>query len=125
MPLMSVRQFAPLMRQTVQLSASTGTYDFDGQVTYGANVAYQCAVVGEIKTVLNGQGQEVPSAQAVYLMSNAPIRPDPDYKITLSTGDAGSTETYALSPPILAVSRYPFTRGQFATVLYLGAGRAG
>ena len=34
--------------------------------------------------------------------------------------DTGSTEGYALSPPILAVGRYPFLAGQFCTVLYLG-----
>ena len=115
----SVRMFAPLMTQRVSVSHLTG-YDEFGAPAYGSAAVYQAAVAGEMKLVQTPQGQEAPSHQQVYLMSNAAVRPHPESKVTLSTGDAGSTEPYALSPPILAVGRYPFLSGQYVTVIYLG-----
>ena len=116
MGFVNVRLFAPLMRQRVLIAPLTsyGTY---GEPAYGADVSYQCAVVGEQKMIDQPHGQEVPSEQAVYLMSAAAIRPED--RITLSTGDVGSTESFAINPKILAVERYPFLAGQFATVLRL------
>lgn len=113
----NVRMFAPLMRQKV-LIAPKSSYDSYGDVTYGTDVRYQCAVVGEMKLVQNEKGQQVPSRQTIYLMTNAAVRPED--RVTLSTGDVGSTESFAISPGIVAVGRYPFTRGQFATVVYVG-----
>jgi hypothetical protein len=55
-------------------------------------------------------------------MSNAAVRPED--RITLSTGDVGSTESYAINPAIVAIERYPFTAGQFVTVVRLGDTRA-
>ena len=117
MPGFSVRAFAPLMTQRCTIAPKTSYGDY-GAASYGAAVTYQCAVVGEMKRVVNAAGDEVPSHQQVYLMSNAAIRPED--KITLSTGDVGSTESYAINPSIVAVSRYPFTRGQFFTMISLG-----
>lgn len=119
MPIVSVRAFAPLMRQRVSIKAKTG-YDDRGGATYGSPTVYQCAVVGEMKVVTSESGEQVPSRQAIYLMSAAAVRPE-DH-VTLSTGDVGSTESYALTPKIIAVERYPFTRGQFVTVVRLGSG---
>ena len=117
MPVVSIRSFAPLMKQRVQV-APRASYDGDGEATYGTAVTYQAAVVGEMRMVRTATGQEVPSRQSVYLMSAAAIRPED--QVTLSTGDVGSTESYAIQPTILAVDRLPFTRGQFATILRLG-----
>ena len=119
MPTPSVRQFAPLMRQRVVVKPFA-SYDGYGAASYGAAVTYQAAVVGEVKLVRTAQGQEVPSQQTVYLMSNAAVRPQD--QITLSTGDVWSTESYAINPKILAVGRYPFTAGQFCTAIYLDVG---
>ena len=119
MPLITVRQFAPLMRQRVALARMSGI-DSYGNRTYGSDVTYQCALVGEMKMVADKNGQEVLSRQAAYLMSNAAFTPSD--RITLSTQDVGSTEAFALQPPILAVGRYPFTSGQFCTVVYLSDG---
>ena len=116
MPFFSVRSFAPLMRQRVTIKPKSA-FDSYGEESWGTGVIYQCAVVGEMKLVRNKDGQEVPSSQAVYLMSNAAIRPED--QITLSTDDTGSTESYAINPRIVSVGRYPFTRGQFMTALYL------
>lgn len=112
----SVRAFAPLMRQRVTVTPLTG-YDAFGRPTYGTAVVYQAAVVGKMRLVRDAAGQQVPSRQTVYLMSNAAVRPED--KVTLSTGDVGSTESYAINPPILAVGRYPFTAGQFFTEIAL------
>ena len=117
MPVISIRSFAPLMRQRVTVERLS-SYDSDGEASYGSGVAYQAAVVGETKMVTNTHGQEVPSRQAIYLMSGDPVRPVD--RVTLSTGDVASTEEWALRPEILAVDRYPFVGGQFLTVIRLG-----
>lgn len=119
MPFVSLNVFSPLMTQRVSI-APRASDDVYGQASYGAAVSYQCAVVGEQRMVQTDNGREVPSSQSVYLMSNAPIRPED--QITLSTGDAGSTESFALHPRIVAVSRYPFLSGQFVTCLALSRG---
>ena len=116
MPTPTVKAFAPLMTQSVSIKPFS-SYDDTGEASYGAAVVYQCAVVGEMKLVRDANGQEAPSRQQIYLMSNAAIRPE-DY-ITLSTGDVGSTESYAINPKIMAVGRYPFTAGQFVTTVHL------
>lgn len=113
---MGVRVFSRLMRQRVRIAPRTG-YDSNGRPAFGADVTYQAAVVGEMRKTRNTQGEEVPSRQTVYLMSNAAITPED--RITLSTDDVGSTETYAVTPEILAVGRYPFLTGQYVTVVAL------
>lgn len=120
MPIITVRAFAPLMRQRVSI-ARRASYDAYGEATYGTAVQYQAAVVGEMKMVTDRNGQQVPSRQAVYLMSADPVRPED--RITLSTGDVGSTESWALNPEILSVARYPFVNGQFVTCVFLGGGQ--
>ncbi len=116
MPVPSVRAFARLMQQSVSVEPWI-SYDDTGEATYDTAVVYQCAVVGEMKVVRNAGGQEVPSSQQIYLMSNASLRPED--RLTLSTGDVGSTESFAINPKILAVGRFPFTRGQYVTTLDL------
>ena len=108
--------FQPLMRQHVTIAPFSG-YDGYGAASYGAGVAYNAAVVGDVKRVVGVDGQEVPSTQTVYLKSNAAVRPED--RITLSTEDVGSTETYAIQPPIMAVGRFPFGGTQACTVVYL------
>lgn len=116
MAIITVRQWAPLMTQRVTIKPFAG-YDKFGKPSYGTGVVYQCAVVGEMKLIRDATGQEIPSKQTVYLMSNAAIRPED--QITLSTGDVGSTQSYAINPKILNVTRYPFLRGQFVTCVYM------
>lgn len=113
----NVNAFAPLMTQTVTI-APLASYDETGEPSFGAGVIFKCAVVGEMKIVRRADnGQEAPSKQQIYLMSNAAVRPED--QITLSTSDVGSTESYAINPKILAVGRFPFTRGQYTTVIDL------
>jgi hypothetical protein len=112
----NINVFSPLMKQSVSIAPFTG-YDGYGNASYGAAVEYEGAVVGDIKRVVNTAGQEVPSKQTVYLKANAMIRPED--QITLSTSDVGSTESYAINPPILTVGLYPFGANRACTVVYL------
>lgn len=120
MPALSVRAFAPLMTQRVTVARKSSYGDY-GEGGYSAGVVYQGALVGEMKAVRRANGDEAVSSQSFYLMTNAGFTPED--QVTLSTQDVGSTESWALQPQILAVERYPFTRGQFCTVLRLGQNR--
>jgi hypothetical protein len=112
----NVNVFAPLMRQSVNI-APFQSYDDYGEPSYGAGVEYEAAVVGKSEKVLGGDGQEIVSRQTVYLKSDAPVRPED--QITLSTGDVGSTESYAINPTIISIGRFPFGGSQGVTVVYL------
>ena len=116
MPVVSVRAFAPVMRQRVSIQPWTGNNQY-GQPTYGTAQTVQCALVGQMKLVRDSKGQQVPSRSQVYLMSSMAVGPQD--LVTLSTQDVGSTMTSLLQPPILGVERYPFTAGNFVTVLNL------
>ena len=112
----NVNVFAPLMKQRVSLAPFAG-YDGYGTASYGADVVYDCAVIGEIKRVITQDGQEVPSRQTVYLRSDVMVRPED--RGTRSTGDVGSTESYAINPLILSVGLFPFGSNAGITVVYL------
>lgn len=117
MPALSVRSFAPLMTQHVTIARKSSYGDY-GESAFSAGVVYQGALIGEMKAVRRANGDEAISSQSFYMMSNAAFTPED--QVTLSTSDVGSTESWALQPQIIAVERYPFTRGQFCTVLRLG-----
>lgn len=112
----TVKAFRRLMTQKVVVS-SKSTYNSYGEATYGAGTTYRAAVVGDMTRVIDATGQEVPTRMTCYLMTHASIRPEDN--VQLSTGDVGSTESWATNPTIVSVGRYPFTNGQFCTVIYL------
>ena len=106
-----------MLGQTIQVAARTGQDSF-GVPTYGSNVAYRGRLVGKRRLVFDATGQQVVSGQTAYLMTAANILPDA--RVTLSTADVGSTESWAITPPILATGRFPDETGQFHhTTLYL------
>ena len=113
---MSIQMFRDLMRQMVSLEpyASVDSY---GQPSFEAGQDYRARVVGKVRMVRNWQGQEVVSSHTVYLASN----PDVTVKdrLTLSTGDAGSTDLTIRQPSILSVGSFPDERGTHHVVLYL------
>lgn len=111
----AIAAWADFMRQTMTVEARTGQDGF-GNATYGAATAYQCRLVGKRQLVLNGEGREVVSKQTAYLASADEI--GPQARVTLSTADVGSTQNYAIHPPILASARYPDEAGQHHSVLY-------
>lgn len=106
----SVPAWRHLMRQTATVAARTGQDSF-GVPTYGMATSYRCRLVGKRRLVINVQGQQVVSGQTLYLMSGDNIQPDA--RVTLSTGDVGSTESWALQPKILSTGRYPDETGAF------------
>jgi len=112
----NVNIFAPLMRQRVTV-APFSSYDSYGSASYGSGVVYEGAVVGKSEKIIGADGQEVLSRQTIYLKSDAALRPED--QITLSTGDVGSTESYAINPTILSIGRFPFGGSQGCTVVYL------
>lgn len=116
-PVVSIRAFAPLMQQTVLIQRMTGYGDYGERVhTTSTGETYRAAVYGEQRKIRLENGDEVPSRVTAVLQSNAAIRPED--RITLSTEDVGSTESFAINPEILAVDRYPLGRfGQFVTVV--------
>jgi len=106
-----------MMRQTAQIAARTGQDSF-GVPTYGSDVTYRCRLVGKRRQVLNAAGQQVVSMQTLYLLSADNILPSA--RVTLTTGDVGSTESWSINPQILATGRYPDERAGFHhTVLFL------
>mgnify|MGYP001571170067 CR=1 FL=1 len=113
---MPVSDWHDLMRQTVSV-APFSSVDGYGKTSYGAAVTYSARVSGRRRMVRDAEGREVVSSQTVYLLSNTAV--SPKVKITLSTGDAGSTEVAALSPEILAVGRFPDGESIHHTEIYL------
>ena len=112
----NVNVFSKLMQQHVTIEPFTA-YDAYGVASYGSAVSYEAAVVGKIERVVTVEGQEVPSRQTVYLKSNVMMRPED--RITLSSGDVGSTESYATQPAIVSIGRYPMGTTAGCTVVYL------
>ncbi len=106
------------MRQSVTIAART-SQDVHGVATYSTSpTTYRARVVGKRRRVLDKDGQQVISSQTVYLATGDMVLPTA--KVTLSTADAGSTESHALTPPIIATGRYPDQVGRnIYTALFL------
>jgi hypothetical protein len=88
--------YAHLMRQFLTVEPRTGQ-DLYNKPTFGAPVTYRCRLVSKRQQVLAADG------------------------ITLRSEDVGSTESYAIQPPILATARYSgdATQPWHHSVLYL------
>lgn len=112
-----IGEWAHLMPVTVQIAAKSSD-DRYGKPTYGAAVSYTAHLSRMKRMVTNGQGQVVASEQAIYLNGSPPVLPTA--QVTLSTADAGSTESWALHPPVMAVERRYDQSGPHHTVVHLG-----
>lgn len=113
----SVTDWLDMMTQTVTIAPPSATFDSYGARTYGTPVSYPCRIVGKRTKVTDLHGDEVVSQQTVYLGTEQPI--DPEAQVTISTGDAGSTEETAIHPQVLATGRYPDEAGAHHSVVYL------
>ena len=113
----AVSSFAHLMSSAVSVAARSGT-DGYGAPSFGTAVSYGAHLVRKPHLVRAGNGEEVVSSLMAYLNTTAVI--EPTARITLSTGDVGSTDTQALQPPLLAVQQRFDERGAHHTVLHLG-----
>lgn len=108
--------WAHFMSSTVLVAARSGV-DRYGKPTYGTDVSYIGHLSRKRRMVRNASGQEVISEQAVHLNTNVDVLPSA--RVTLSTGDVSSTESWALNPLIVAVERDFDQMGPHHTVLFL------
>lgn len=106
----AVSGWARMMRQTLTVAPRTGRDVYD-KPTFGTPVSFRCRLVGRRLLVRTAENKEVVSNWTAYLMTNEVIAPDS--QVTLSTGDVGSTEEFAIHPPILATGRFPDDSGGY------------
>ena len=109
-------ELIPFCRQTVQHAARTAV-DGYGEPTYGANTSYRVRISGKRRLIRNFAGEEVMAAHTVYFATVPTIGAHD--RITLSTNDVNSTETGALTPPILNVGKYPDEFGRVSLTVFL------
>ena len=105
-----------MMSSRVGVAPKTGD-SAGGPSTYGSTTFYPAHIVRESRLVRNMAGDEVLSKQQAYLGTNLSF--GEDSLVTLSTADAGSTEAYAIHPPIVAVQRRFDQTGPHHTILHL------
>jgi hypothetical protein len=105
-----------LMASNVLVATPTGIDDY-GKPTFGTPVTYRAHLSRQRRMVRNVSGQEVVSEQTLYLATTVNI--DFNAQLTLSSGDVGSTESWALHPNIVAIERRFDQRGPHHVVLYL------
>lgn len=111
-----IGRWAHFMSSTVTVAARTGN-DGYGAPTYGTAVTYQAHLGKGKHFVRTAGGQEVESEQTVHLNTTTAILPTA--KLTLSTGDVGSTEAADINPTIIAVDRLFNGTGAHHIVLHL------
>ena len=115
-----IRSVRKYMRQTLTIAPATGQ-DVSGDNTYSTSpTTYQCRLVGKRRRVWDADGEMTISSQTAYLASGDNVLPSA--QVVLSTADVGSTEGWALSPPIVGTGRYPGRTGRHVyTALFLRA----
>lgn len=111
-----VGAWGALMTQALTVAPLSGR-NVEGAKTYGAAVPYACRLAGKRRQVLDARGQQVVCNQTAWLATADVV--DPEGLVTLSTADVGSTESFAIHPPIIAVGRYPDENGNHHSVLFL------
>lgn len=112
----TIRLFETLMSSSVTIEDKSGD-DTYGNPTYKAPVRYKAHISRQRRIVRNATGQQIVSEQAIYL--NGSPSTLPTARVTLSTGDVGSTESWSIHPLIVAVERRFDQKGPHHTVLYV------
>jgi len=105
-----------MRRDYVTIAPRLGLDAF-GEPYFGEARRFRCRISGQKRVLVNMQGDQVLSAQRVHLVA-APAVSEHDL-MTLSTQDAGSTETSAIHPRIAAVTRVKDDLGRPHVVLDL------
>lgn len=111
-----ITRFFHLMSSAVSVEEPTGTRDDYGAPAYGAAVSYRAHLSRRRRLVRNALGEQVVSMQALYLGTADPV--GLEARLTLSTGDVGSTEDRQIHPRLIAVERRFDQKGPHHTVLY-------
>ena len=108
--------WAHLMSSTVTIAARASADRF-GKPTYGTATSYIAHLSRKRRMVRTAAGQEVVSEQSIHLNTNVDVLPSA--QVTLSTADVSSTETWALNPLIVAVTRAFDQNGPHHVTLYV------
>jgi len=115
-----IAQFRHMMALTVQV-APLVSRDRNSVPTYGDPVTYQAKVYYIRRMVTDASrstsAEQIIPQRVIHLDSADPILPTA--QLTLTTGDVGSTETWAIHPLIRGVERLYDERGAHSTILHL------
>ena len=112
-----ISRYAHFMSSTVQIAPRISR-DGDGVPSYGQDVAFLAHISKGVRLMPSMAGSDVVDAMQIYLNSVAAIQPTS--RVTLSTSDVGSTESYDRQPRLLAIERRFDSRGPHHSVLYVG-----
>jgi hypothetical protein len=112
-----IARWRHMMSSVVVVEPRTGTDGDSGVGTYGSPLTYRAHLSRKVRLVRNAAGEEVNSGQAVYLDASVAVQPTD--RVTLSTGDVGSTGSHQLQPAIIAVERRFDGDGPHHVVVYL------
>lgn len=113
-----IERWAPFFSSTVQVAPRTSK-NASAAPTYGTDVTYRAHLKGQHRMLRTADGQDVLSTMAVYLMTRDVIQPT--CRLTLSTGDVGSTDDAMRRPLVVAVEPRYHQGGRHHVVVHLGA----
>ncbi len=112
-----------LMQQSITLE-TPASFSGTGEVaTYHDPVTVRCQLTGKRKISFNAFGQQVVSGMTAIFESADAI--DTRTRVTLSTGDVGSTQEHLRQPAIASVHRYSDDGFEIVELLLAGGTRAG
>ncbi len=110
-----------LMNQTLTIETPL-TFSGSGEVvTWSTPVTYKCQLSGKRRATIDAQGQTVISGMTALIEMSIPV--DILSRVTLTTGDVGSTEPHLRQPALQSVHRYS-DEGWELVELLLAGGRA-
>lgn len=110
-----ISRWRHMMSSTVWVQERTGSYS-DGVPDYGDPVAYRAHLSRDRTLLRTPQGEELGAGLAIYLETTRPI--PQTARVTLSTGDVGSTEEDALHPVLASVGVRSDGAGPHHVVLF-------
>lgn len=111
-----IARWRHMMSSRVTIANLTGR-DAQAKPTFGSATTYQCHLSRKRRLVTNMLGNAIDSGQAIYLDNSVAV--EPTSRVTLSSGDIGSTEASALNPKIISVERRFDQSGPHHIVVYL------
>ena len=110
-----------LMNQTITIE-TPATLSGSGEVaTWNPAVSYRCQLTGQRRITFTAFGQQVVSGMTAIFCSGDPF--DTRSRVTLSTGDIGSTEAHLRQPAIGSVHRYSDDGFEIVEMLLAGGVR--
>jgi len=115
-----IARFRHMMPVTVKIAPRTGV-DAYGKPSYGTPVPYQAKIfyIRQMVTdVMRSTTQQIVHPNKVMHLDSADAIL-PTAQVTLTTGDAGSTENWAVHPLIKGVERLYDEKGPHSSLIYI------